>query len=124
MTDSTKPYLILAAVDYSTASDLALERALELASEKRSAAVHVVNVLPVYQAGSAIDSQGTEGAWTGTLPSVKDAAEQLRVYAQQRIDAFRGPAGVEGATSGAAGGRGFYVRITSGKLTSRELRSP
>jgi len=89
MTESTKPYVILAAVDYSTASDLALERALELASEKRSAAVHVVNVLPVYQAGSAVDSQGTEGAWAGTLPSVSDAAEQLRVYAQRRIDAFR-----------------------------------
>jgi nucleotide-binding universal stress UspA family protein len=51
--------------------------------------VHVVNVLPVYQAGSAVDSQGTEGAWAGTLPSVNDAAEQLRVYAQRRVDAFR-----------------------------------
>lgn len=89
MTESTQPYVILAAVDYSTASDLALERALELASEKRSAAVHVVNVLPVYQAGSAVDSQGTEGAWAGTLPSVNDAAEQLRVYAQRRVDTFR-----------------------------------
>lgn len=90
MTDNTKPYVILAAVDYSTAGDLALERALELATEKRSAAVHVVNVLPVYQAGAAIDSQGSGGAWAGTLPSVNDAAEQLRIYTQRKIDAFRG----------------------------------
>jgi nucleotide-binding universal stress UspA family protein len=90
MTENTKPYVILTAVDYSTASDLALERALELATEKRSAAVHVVNVLPVYQTGSAVDSQvGSGGAWTGTLPSIKDAAEQLRTYTQQKIEAFR-----------------------------------
>jgi nucleotide-binding universal stress UspA family protein len=89
MTENTKPYVILAGVDYSTAGDLALERALELATEKRSATVHVINVLPVYQAGAAIDSEGTRGAWAGTLPSVNDAAEQLRLYTQRRIDAFR-----------------------------------
>lgn len=89
MTENTKPYVILAGVDYSTASDLALERALELATEKRSAQVHVVNVLPVYQAGSAIDSEGTRGAWAGTLPSVDEAAEQLRAYTQQKVTAFR-----------------------------------
>jgi nucleotide-binding universal stress UspA family protein len=88
MTENTKPYVILAGVDYSTAGDLALERALELATEKRSAQVHVVNVLPVYQAGAAIDSQGS-GSWAGTLPSVNDAAEQLRTYTEQRIAAFR-----------------------------------
>ncbi len=89
MTENTKPYVILAGVDYSTAGDLALERALELATEKRSAQVHVVNVLPVYQAGAAIDSEGTRGAWAGTLPSVNEAAEQLRGYTQQKITAFR-----------------------------------
>ncbi len=31
MLDSEKPYVIVVGVDYSTASDLALERALELA---------------------------------------------------------------------------------------------
>jgi nucleotide-binding universal stress UspA family protein len=89
MTENTKPYVILAAVDYSTAGDLALERALELASEKPVAEVHVVNVLPVYQAGSAIDSEGAAGAWAGTLPSVNDAAEQLRVYTERKLAAFR-----------------------------------
>jgi nucleotide-binding universal stress UspA family protein len=91
MPENSKPYVILAAVDYSTAGDLALEKALELATEKRSAHVHVVNVLPVYQAGAAVDSESGSGsgAWAGTLPSVNDAAEQLRVYTQQEIDAFR-----------------------------------
>lgn len=89
MADNSKPYVILAAVDYSTAGDLALERALELATEKRSATVHVVNVLPVYQAGAAVDSESASGAWAGTLPSVNEAAEQLRVYTQRKIGEFR-----------------------------------
>lgn len=91
MTETTKRYVIVAAVDYSTAGDLALEKALELATEKRAAEVHVVNVLPVYQAGAAVDAESgsASGAWAGTLPSVNEAAEQLRVYTQGKINEFR-----------------------------------
>jgi nucleotide-binding universal stress UspA family protein len=88
MTDD-KPYVILAAVDYSAAGDLALERALTLATEKRSAMVHVVNVLPVYQAGATVGDEGAAGAFAGSLPSVNEASEHLRAYTQRQVDAFR-----------------------------------
>src|SRR5689334_12560229 len=89
MTPTPQPYVILAAVDYSAASDLALERAIELAAEKTSAALHVVNVLPVYQLGPAVAADQTSGTFVGTLPSTNDAAEQLRGYVERRITAFR-----------------------------------
>jgi nucleotide-binding universal stress UspA family protein len=40
------PYLILAGIDYSNASELALERALELAAVNSNAELHVVHVAP------------------------------------------------------------------------------
>ena len=64
-----KPYVIVVAVDYSGTGHLALDRALELAAERRTAEVHVINVLPVYQTGFA---ETTSGAWIGSLPSVKE----------------------------------------------------
>ena len=82
MTDE-KPYVILAAVDYSEAGDLAFERALSLATEKRSAQVHVVNVLPVYQMGATVGDEGAAGAFAGSLPSVNEATEHLRAYTQE-----------------------------------------
>jgi nucleotide-binding universal stress UspA family protein len=88
MTDD-KPYVILAAIDYSAAGDLAFERALALATEKRSALVHVVNVLPVYQMGATVGDEGAAGAFAGSLPSVNDASEHLRAYTQRQVDAFR-----------------------------------
>jgi len=48
--------------------------------------VHVINVLPVYQSGFA---ESTSGTWIGALPSVKEAGEQLRTYAEARLAAFR-----------------------------------
>jgi len=44
MSPIDKPYLILVGIDYSTASELALERALELASSNLSVELHVVHV--------------------------------------------------------------------------------
>jgi len=86
---SPQPYLILAAVDFSAASDLALQRAIELAMEKPAAALHVVNVLPVYQLGPSVAADQTSGTFVGALPSTKDAADHLRVYVERRIAAFR-----------------------------------
>ena len=80
-----KPYVIVVAVDYSEEGNLALERAFELGGEKPAAEVHVINVLPVYQSGFA---EGT-GSLIGSLPSIKDAGEQLRTYVETRLDLFR-----------------------------------
>ncbi len=82
MTD--KPYAIVCAVDYSQAGDLALERAFELTSERPLARLHVVNVLPVYQPGTA-----TDAAWSGALPSVAQAAEELRGYVERKKAEYR-----------------------------------
>jgi nucleotide-binding universal stress UspA family protein len=89
MTPTPQPYVILAAVDFSAASDLALERAIELATEKPAVALHVVNVLPVYQLGPAVAADQTAGTFAGTLPSTTDAAENLRLYVERRLAAFR-----------------------------------
>ena len=84
---SKNPYVIIVAVDYSESGDLALERAFEFGLEKSDASVHVVNVLPVHRAEIAPDAW--EGAWTGSLPTITQAAEELRGYVERRIAAFR-----------------------------------
>jgi len=86
MPTTQKPYVIVVAVDYSGAGHLAFDRELELAADRRTAEVHVINVLPVYQSGFA---ESTSGTWIGALPSVKEAGEQLRTYVEARLAAFR-----------------------------------
>jgi nucleotide-binding universal stress UspA family protein len=88
MTDN-EPYVILAAVDYSPSGDLALDRALSLATEKKAAIVHVVNVLPVYQSVPMTGSEAVAGGFIAPLPSVNDAAEHLRAYVQRQVETFR-----------------------------------
>lgn len=87
MSSSSKPYVIVVAVDYSESGNLALERALDLAAEKPAAAVHVVNVLPIYQSGAA--PAVTQGAWTGSLPTVAEAAAELKQYVDARVADYR-----------------------------------
>ncbi|MES1177861.1 MAG: universal stress protein [Myxococcales bacterium] len=76
-------YLILVGTDYSEASDLALEAAFELASNKEDAQVHVVNVwLPDIDAlrGATIDASS---------PSLQRAATDLVAYVSRRLAAFQ-----------------------------------
>jgi nucleotide-binding universal stress UspA family protein len=87
MPKSDKSNVVVVAVDYSETGNLALERALELGLDKPETNVHVINVLPVYQRGVAPDASST--AWTGSLPSLSDAAAELRAYVEQRLAAFR-----------------------------------
>jgi len=91
MSATSKPYVILAAVDFSEAGDLALEQAIDTAAEKASAELHVVNVLPVYQVGAAVTGSETAaaGALIGSLPSTETAAQELRAYTERRIKAYR-----------------------------------
>jgi nucleotide-binding universal stress UspA family protein len=86
MPTSQKPYVIVVAIDYSDAGNLAFERTLELAAEKPAAEVHAINVLPVYQSGV---SEAQAGAWIGALPTTEQAAAQLREHVEQRVAAFR-----------------------------------
>lgn len=86
MPQTNKPYVIVVAVDYSESGKLAFDRALELASEKPNAEVHVVNVLPVYQTGAA---DPVNGAWAGSLPTIEAATEELRSYVEKARDVFK-----------------------------------
>ncbi len=85
MPTTEKPYVIVVAVDYAGTGHMAFERALELAAEKPSAEVHVINVLPAYQSSVA---EADSGSLLGNLPSIKQAAEQLRTYVDARVAAF------------------------------------
>ena len=88
MSNTTEPYSSVVAIDYSEAGDLALERALELAAEHPSSAVHVVNVLSLYQAGLGLEPAGATSLAT-EAPSVQDAAERLRQYVERQVSNFR-----------------------------------
>ena len=89
MSNSEKPYLIVVGVDYSPASDLALERAFELAAGRSAAAdVHVVNVVRLYGMQAVVDGPAEP---TG-LASVSqaDATGLVQRYVEERRRAFRG----------------------------------
>jgi nucleotide-binding universal stress UspA family protein len=86
MTQTTKPYLILAGIDYSTPSELALERALEIAEASASAELHVVHVTPTVELPQPNDIVATQ-----TLESpifVQNAYEQLKTYVSISVGAF------------------------------------
>lgn len=75
-------YVILVGTDYSEASDLALEEALDLAARKPDAELHVVNVwLPDID---AIRSTTI----TASLPSLQRAAADLSSYVSKHVAAF------------------------------------
>ena len=86
MSNSERPYVIVVGVDYSTASDLALERAFELAAAQALAEVHVVNVVQLYGAQALIDYPADPSGFTNI--SMADATARVGRYAEQRFNAF------------------------------------
>lgn len=87
MSDSDKPYVIVVGIDYSPASDLALERGFELAAARPLAEVHVVNVVRLYGAQALIDVP-TEPSGFASV-SLADATRRLGAYVDERFAAFR-----------------------------------
>lgn len=88
MSNSEKPYLIVVGTDYSPASDLALERALELAGSHPRAEVHVVSVVNLYGTQAVVDgSAAPVGLSSVTL---SDATSALERYVEQRRSSFHG----------------------------------
>lgn len=83
---STKPYVIVVAIDYSPTGNLAFEGALELAVKRPSAEVHVVNVLPVVASDPTSD---VLAAWGGAPITQAVATNDLRSYIQTRVTEFR-----------------------------------
>jgi nucleotide-binding universal stress UspA family protein len=91
MTQATKPYLILVGIDYSTASELALERALEIAAARPNAELHVLHVV------SAFDTPSTGDADMDEHSIDPKAYEKLQTYVAVSLGAF------EKKQNGAAG---------------------
>jgi nucleotide-binding universal stress UspA family protein len=83
----TKPYVIVAAIDYSKFGDLALERAFELATEKRHAEVHIIYVLQSFGALGPVElGVGASGPDASVL---ERASEELRTYADRKLQEFK-----------------------------------
>jgi len=86
MSNLEKPYVIVVGVDYSLASDLALEQAFELAAARPKAEVHIVNVVRLYGNQALIDTT-TEPGFSAI--SLADAKAQLGAYVAKRTLAYR-----------------------------------
>jgi nucleotide-binding universal stress UspA family protein len=87
MSETKKPYVIVVGVDYSETATFAFERALQMASEKPGAQVHVVNVLLRLQSDGWIDG-ALKPAEAGML-SWKEAAEKLTAYVNKTLEQWR-----------------------------------
>jgi nucleotide-binding universal stress UspA family protein len=89
MTQTTKPYLILVGIDYSTTSELALERALELATAHPNAELHVVHVTPAYDGLPPADVANMIDNTAADVPYFeKHAYQELQTYVAVSLGAF------------------------------------
>jgi len=88
MSNSEKPYSIVVGIDYSPTSDLALERAFELAAARPRADVHVVNVVRLYGMQAVVDGPAEPTGFASV--SMADATALVQRYVEDRRQAFRG----------------------------------
>lgn len=87
--EHAKPYVIVVGVDYSKASDLALARAFEVATERQHAEVHIVHVMQTFGVGPALEPIEFGVASAPDPRQLSDVSEQLRLYADKRLQEFR-----------------------------------
>jgi nucleotide-binding universal stress UspA family protein len=85
MSARNEMYTIVVAVDYSEASDLALDKALELCAEKSVSTLHAVNVMPTYPPSMAEVVPEILGIAASILAQ---AAAQLKAHVERRTAAF------------------------------------
>jgi len=89
-----RPYVIVVGVDYSSTGDLALSKAFELATEKQHAEVHIVHVLQTFGALAPLEfGVGITGPDPALL---QQASEQLRRYADEKLQEFKARAAAAG----------------------------
>jgi nucleotide-binding universal stress UspA family protein len=86
MTDPKKSYVIVVGVDFSAASDLAVQRAFELASEQPNAEVHLVNVVQTYGAQVAYEMP-PDGSALSVL-TITEARLRFKHYADAAVAKF------------------------------------
>ncbi len=80
-------YVIVVGVDFSDASELALERAFALAAEKPHAEVHVLNVAQTY--GPQVMYEAPVPAAALSVLTLTEARERLRRYADDALHRFQ-----------------------------------
>jgi len=101
MADDSKPYVIVVGTDYSEASELAFDKALDLAAQQPRADVHVLNVialgLPAFAPGLGYPLGYPAG--TAATPSLEAAVEHLEKHVATKFDAFRKARGDRAASA-------------------------
>jgi nucleotide-binding universal stress UspA family protein len=83
-----KPHVILVGIDYSEASELALQQALTLAAEKPNAEVHVVNVVQTY--GPQVVYEMPVDTSALAVLTVTEARKRLTEHVDAAFAKFRG----------------------------------
>ena len=88
MTNPETPYIIVVGVDYSPTSDLAVQRAFEIAASKATSEVHLVNVVQLYGTQALIDYPADPSGFMSV--SMADATAQVERYAKRQWQVFFG----------------------------------
>lgn len=86
MADSNKPYIILVGADFSPASELAVERAFQLAAERPDAEVHLVNVVQTY--GPQVTYEMPVDGSALAVLTISEARTRFKAYADAAVDKF------------------------------------
>lgn len=86
MANETRPYVVVAGVDFSEASELAVQRAFEIASEQPSGEVHLVHVVQTY--GPQVAYEMPVDASALAVLSLNEARTRFREYADQALARF------------------------------------
>lgn len=84
---TSKPYVIVVGVDFSEASELAVQRAFELATERAQAEVHLVNVVQTY--GPQVAYEMPVDAAALSVLTIAEAKTRFMTYADQALARFQ-----------------------------------
>jgi nucleotide-binding universal stress UspA family protein len=83
METTARPYVIVVAVDFSEASDLAVQRAFEIAADQPRAEVHLTHVVQTY--GPQVAYEMPIDASALAVLSLNEARSRFREYADQAL---------------------------------------
>lgn len=83
MDTSTRPYVVVVGVDFSEASELAAQRAFEIAGDRPNSEVHLVHVTQTYGPQVAYEMP-VDGSALAVL-SLEESRSHLRKYADQAL---------------------------------------
>jgi len=86
MADQNKPYVIVIGVDFSPASELAVERGLQLAAERPRAEVHLVNVVQTY--GPQVTYEMPMDGSALSVLTISEARDRFKKYADNAVEKY------------------------------------